>query len=169
MTLTSTCLSNKLAVNFVLYCYYLVAHCLRATSFKHLCCLNLAKGLVVTDSHLTCFLLLPPQCGTLTEKANPHKEGSKWPIKKFFRWDFSETNSLETRREYCQSSNGVTCARPLKKLIKAERVEEVVLMHVWLSGIKALLDTNSYFWPEPCTLIGTKWLFLLVPDMSYGT
>jgi hypothetical protein len=33
----------------------------------------------------------------------------------------------------------------LSKITKDERIEEVVLMHVWLSGIKALPDTNSYF------------------------
>jgi hypothetical protein len=33
----------------------------------------------------------------------------------------------------------------LSKIIKAERIEEIVLMHVWLSGIKALPDRNSYF------------------------
>jgi hypothetical protein len=33
----------------------------------------------------------------------------------------------------------------LSKITEAERIEEMVLMHVWLSGIKALLDTNSYF------------------------
>jgi hypothetical protein len=31
------------------------------------------------------------------------------------------------------------------KITKAERIEGMVLMHVWLSGIKALPDTNSYF------------------------
>jgi hypothetical protein len=33
----------------------------------------------------------------------------------------------------------------LSKITKAERIKEMVLTHVWLSGIKALLDTNSYF------------------------
>jgi hypothetical protein len=33
----------------------------------------------------------------------------------------------------------------LSKITKAERIKEMVLMHVWLSVIKALLDTNSYF------------------------
>jgi hypothetical protein len=33
----------------------------------------------------------------------------------------------------------------LSKITKSERIEEMVLMHVWLSGIKALLGTNSYF------------------------
>jgi hypothetical protein len=56
--------------------------------------------------------------------------------KKIFREDCSKTNSLETRGECYQSSNGVTCARPLKILIKAERVKEVLLMHVWLSRLK---------------------------------
>jgi hypothetical protein len=33
----------------------------------------------------------------------------------------------------------------LSKITKAKRIEEMVLMHVWLSGFKALPDTNSYF------------------------
>jgi hypothetical protein len=33
----------------------------------------------------------------------------------------------------------------LSKITKAEKIEEIVLKHVWLSGIKALPDTNSYF------------------------
>jgi hypothetical protein len=33
----------------------------------------------------------------------------------------------------------------LSKVTKAERMEEMFLMHVWLSGIKAFLDTISYF------------------------
>jgi hypothetical protein len=33
----------------------------------------------------------------------------------------------------------------LTRITKAERIEEVVLIHVWPSGIKALPDTNSYF------------------------
>jgi hypothetical protein len=33
----------------------------------------------------------------------------------------------------------------LSKITKAKRIEEVVLTHVWLSGSKALPDTNSYF------------------------
>jgi hypothetical protein len=33
----------------------------------------------------------------------------------------------------------------LSKITKAKRIEEMVLIHVWLSGIKALPDTNSYF------------------------
>jgi hypothetical protein len=32
----------------------------------------------------------------------------------------------------------------LSRITKAERIEEVVLIHVWPSGIKALPDTNSY-------------------------
>jgi hypothetical protein len=43
-----------------------------------------------------------------------------------------------------QSSNGITGARPLRNN-QGERIKEMVLMHVWLSGIKALPDTNSYF------------------------
>jgi hypothetical protein len=33
----------------------------------------------------------------------------------------------------------------LSKITKAKRIEEIVLVHVWLSGIKDLPDTNSYF------------------------
>jgi hypothetical protein len=33
----------------------------------------------------------------------------------------------------------------LLKIIKAEWIKEMVLMNVWLSGIKDLPDTNSYF------------------------
>jgi hypothetical protein len=31
------------------------------------------------------------------------------------------------------------------KITKAKRIKEMVLMFVWLSGIKALLGTNSHF------------------------
>jgi hypothetical protein len=33
----------------------------------------------------------------------------------------------------------------LSKITKPERIEEVVLLHLWPYGIKALPDTNSYF------------------------
>jgi ATP:corrinoid adenosyltransferase len=33
----------------------------------------------------------------------------------------------------------------LSKITKAKRIEEVVLIHMWSRGIKALPDTNSYF------------------------
>jgi hypothetical protein len=33
----------------------------------------------------------------------------------------------------------------LSKLTKAENIEKVVLIHLWLSSIKALPDTNLYF------------------------
>jgi hypothetical protein len=33
----------------------------------------------------------------------------------------------------------------LPEITKAERIEEVVLTHVWPSGIKALPDINSHF------------------------
>jgi hypothetical protein len=64
--------------------------------------------------------------------------------KKLFRGDCSETNSLEKR------GNAVkvlmeTLVPDLSKITKAKQIEEVVLIHVWISGIKAFLDTNSYF------------------------
>jgi hypothetical protein len=33
----------------------------------------------------------------------------------------------------------------LSTITKVKRIGEVALIHVWLSGIKALPDTNSYF------------------------
>jgi hypothetical protein len=33
----------------------------------------------------------------------------------------------------------------LSKITMAERIEEMVHIHVWPSGIEALPDTNSYF------------------------
>jgi hypothetical protein len=33
----------------------------------------------------------------------------------------------------------------LSKITKVKRIKEMVLIHMWLCGIKALLDTNSYF------------------------
>jgi hypothetical protein len=33
----------------------------------------------------------------------------------------------------------------LSKITKAERIKEMVPMHVWLCDIKVLPDTNSYF------------------------
>jgi hypothetical protein len=60
--------------------------------------------------------------------------------KKIFRGDCSRTNSLETRGECHQSSSGVTHPRPLK----AKRIEEIVLIYVWLFGIKALPDINYF-------------------------
>jgi hypothetical protein len=39
----------------------------------------------------------------------------------------------------------------LSKITKAESIEEMVLIHVWLSDIKALTDTSSYFQTESST------------------
>jgi hypothetical protein len=33
----------------------------------------------------------------------------------------------------------------LSQITKAERIEEMVLIHMWPFGLKALPDTNSYF------------------------
>jgi hypothetical protein len=55
--------------------------------------------------------------------------GDKEGMPSKFKWSLS-----------CQTS---------QKLIKAKRDKEVVLKHVWLSGIRALLGTNSQFWPGP--------------------
>jgi hypothetical protein len=38
-----------------------------------------------------------------------------------------------------------SCQTTQKKLIKTERVKEVVFMHVWLCGIKGLLGKTHFF------------------------
>jgi hypothetical protein len=49
-----------------------------------------------------------------------------------------------------QGGNGIkvqmeSLVPDLSKITKAERIEEVVLIHLCPSGIRALPDTNSYF------------------------
>jgi hypothetical protein len=44
----------------------------------------------------------------------------------------------------------------LSKIIKAEGIKDMVLIHVWLSSIKDLPDTNSYFYTGSSTKIQTK-------------
>jgi hypothetical protein len=54
----------------------------------------------------------------------------------------------------------------LSKITKAGRTEEVVLIHVWLSGIKTrykLIFLDRVFYLE------TKLLFLLALNMSFDT
>jgi hypothetical protein len=50
---------------------------------------------------------------------------------KNFSEETAQRHNLETKGEYCQNSNGATRARPLKKLIRPERVKEIALLHVW--------------------------------------
>jgi hypothetical protein len=64
--------------------------------------------------------------------------------RQIFRRDCSETSSLETRGNAIKVQME-SLVPDLSKITKAERTKEMVLMHVWLSGIKALPDTNSYF------------------------
>jgi hypothetical protein len=51
---------------------------------------------------------------------------------------------LETRGE-CLKVQMESLIPDLSKITKSERIKEMVLMYVWLSGIIALPDTNSYF------------------------
>jgi hypothetical protein len=64
--------------------------------------------------------------------------------RQLFRGDCSETSSLETIGNAIKVQME-SLVPDLSKITKAERIEEMVLIHVWLSGIKALPDTNSYF------------------------
>jgi hypothetical protein len=41
----------------------------------------------------------------------------------------------------------------LSKITKAERTKEMILIHVWPSGIKALPETNSYFYRQGLLLL----------------
>jgi hypothetical protein len=62
--------------------------------------------------------------------------------RQIFRTDCSETSSGDkggnTIKVQMESQ-----VPDLSKITKAERIKEMVLMHMWLSGIKALPDTNS--------------------------
>jgi hypothetical protein len=53
-----------------------------------------------------------------------------------------QTSSLETRGECIHRESLMP---DLSKITKDKRFEEMVLMHGWLSIIKALPGTNSYF------------------------
>jgi hypothetical protein len=64
--------------------------------------------------------------------------------RKIFRGDCSETSSLETKGE-CHKVQMESLVPDLSKITKAKRIKETVLMHLWLPGVKALLDTNSHF------------------------
>jgi hypothetical protein len=64
--------------------------------------------------------------------------------RQIFRRECSEPSSLDTKGEMPSKFQWSHWCH-LSKITKAERVKEMVLMHVWLSGIKALPDTNSYF------------------------
>jgi hypothetical protein len=64
--------------------------------------------------------------------------------RQIFRKDCSET-SLETREGMPSNFKWSQLMLDLSKITKAKRIEEVVLIHMWPSGIKALPDTNSYF------------------------
>jgi hypothetical protein len=66
--------------------------------------------------------------------------------RQIFRRDCSETSSLKTKRGNAIKVPIESLMPDLSKITKAEKIKEMVLMHVWLSGIKALPDTNSYFW-----------------------
>jgi hypothetical protein len=59
--------------------------------------------------------------------------------RQIFRGDCSETrgNAIKVQMESFMPD--------LSKITKAERIEEMVLKHVWLSGIKTLSGTNSCF------------------------
>jgi hypothetical protein len=52
---------------------------------------------------------------------------------------------LETREGMPSNFKWSQLMLDLSKITKAKRIEEVVLVHMWPSGIKALPDTNSYF------------------------
>jgi hypothetical protein len=65
--------------------------------------------------------------------------------RQIFRRDCSETSSFETKRGNAIKVQMESLVPNLSKITKAKRIKEMVLMHVYLSDIKALPDTNSYF------------------------
>jgi hypothetical protein len=88
--------------------------------------------------------------------------------KKIFRGDCSETvwrqggNAIKVQME--------SLVPDFSKITRTKRIEEMVLMHVWLSGIKALPDTNSYF-RQGLLLRDKMTIFtsLLALNMSFDT
>jgi hypothetical protein len=61
--------------------------------------------------------------------------------RQIFKRDCSETSSLETRGEAIKVQME-SLVPDLSKITKAKRIKEMVLMHMWLSGMKALPGTN---------------------------
>jgi hypothetical protein len=64
--------------------------------------------------------------------------------------DISSEETAQRQAVWRQVGNAVKAQMEslmpdLSKITKAERIKEMVLIHVWLSGIKVLPDTNSYF------------------------
>jgi hypothetical protein len=64
--------------------------------------------------------------------------------------DTSSEETAQSQAVWTQRGNAInvpmeSLVPDLSKITKAERVKEMVLKHVWLSGIKALPDINSYF------------------------
>jgi hypothetical protein len=74
--------------------------------------------------------------------------------RQIFRRDCSGTDWRQGRNAIKVQME--TLVPDLSKITKAKRIKEMVLMHVWLSGIKALPGTNSYFWTGSSTKIETK-------------
>jgi hypothetical protein len=67
-----------------------------------------------------------------------------------WRGDRSSEEPAQRQAVWRQEGNAIkvpmeSLKPDLSKITKAERIEEMVFMHVWLSGIKALPDTNSCF------------------------
>jgi hypothetical protein len=64
--------------------------------------------------------------------------------------DRSSEETVERQAVWRQGGNVIkvqveSLVPDLSKISKAKRIEEMVLIHVWISGIKALPDTNSCF------------------------
>jgi hypothetical protein len=57
--------------------------------------------------------------------------------KQIFRRDCSETSSLKTKGGNAIEVQMESLMPDLSKITKAKRIKKVVLIHVWLSGIKA--------------------------------
>jgi hypothetical protein len=100
--------------------------------------------------------LSPCQCGTLKrklilirrEKNDETEKSSEKTAQRQAIWrQGKKANKVQIQSLVTDRS---------KKIIKVNSFKKVVLMHVWLSGIKTLLGTNLYFWPGPSTLIRDK-------------
>jgi hypothetical protein len=92
-------------------------------------------SLVSTDSHLTCCCSPIHPTWALKEKANPHKEGSKWPIKNSS--DETAQRQYGDKRGMMSNFKWSDLCQTFQK-IKVKSVKKAVHMHVWLSNTKSI-------------------------------
>jgi hypothetical protein len=99
------------------------------------------------DQSRTIFSLQPyhPEHANLvcSQKLSRVEPGQYLDGSQIFRGDYLEI--VLRQRGHAIKVQMESLMADLSKITKAKRIEEMVLTHVWLSGIKALPDSNLYF------------------------